>query len=293
MRSRFSVVLVLVVLNVAGHARAQSASPGPTDPPADPNPGALSLSGGIDFQSTYMFRGIRQHATGLAAWPWADLGVAAYAGEGGLKSISLNVGSWNSQHTGDTGINGPSRKLWYESDFYATVGVGFGGGVSIATTYTAYTSPNNTFSSVKEIMFKASLDDGAHLGRAAVKPYAIVARELDTAAGLGQADGGTKAGTYFEFGIVPGYATSKATLTEPVKVGLSLGDYYELDGTDRRFGFASIAGMVTVPLGSTTKYGSWNVHGGVEFQKLGETTAFFNGDRRTRAIGSIGVGFAY
>jgi len=304
MRLRFSVVdgsfvrtalLLLATLAVGGYAGAQSAPAGgpPAQPPTDPNPGALSLSGGVDFQSTYMFRGIRQHSTGVAAWPWADVGIAAYSGRGALKSVGVNLGSWNSQHTGDTGIDGPSQKLWYESDFYATVGFGFGGGVTLATTYTTYTSPNNTFTSVKELMVKVSLDDSARLGRAAVKPYAIIARELDTAAGIGQADGGAKVGTYFEFGIAPGYSVSKATIAVPVKVGLSLGNYYELDGHDERFGFVSVAGIVTVPLGSTTKYGSWNVHGGVEFQKLGETTALLNGARRTRAIGSVGIGFAY
>lgn len=84
----------------------------------------------------------------------------------------------------------PSHKLWYESDFYATLGFGFGGGgVSLATTYTAYTSPNNTFSSVKEIMVKLSVDDSTRLGRAAIKPYVALARELDTAPGVGQRPG--------------------------------------------------------------------------------------------------------
>lgn len=290
--------MVLIAFTGIAHAQpasttAPAAESAAAQEAADPNPGALSLSGGIDFQSTYMFRGIRQHSTGVAAWPWADVGIAAYSGRGALKSVAVNLGSWNSQHTGDTGIDGPSQKLWYESDFYATVGFGFGGGVTLATTYTTYTSPNNTFTSVKELMVKMSLDDSARLGRAAVKPYAIIARELDTAAGIGQADGGAKAGTYFEFGIAPGYPVSKATIAVPVKVGLSLGNYYELDGHDERFGFVSVAGIVTVPLGSTTKYGSWNVHGGVELQKLGETTAFLNGARRTRAIGSVGIGFAY
>ena len=147
--------------------------------PADPNPGAISTSGGMDIQSTYMFRGIRQNSTGIAAWPWVDLGFAAYAGDGAVKSVGINVGSWNSQHTGDTGADGPSQKIWYESDFYTTLGFGFGGGVSLATTYTAYTSPNNTFTTVKELMFKFAIDDSARFGKAAFKPYAIVARELD------------------------------------------------------------------------------------------------------------------
>ena len=111
---------------------------------------------------------------------------------------------------------------------------------------------------------------------------------------MGQADGGTNAGTYFEIGVAPGYAVSKASIAVPVKVGLSLDDYYELDGTDKRFGFASVAAMVTVPTRRhDPKYGSWNMHGGVEFQTLGDTTACFNGDQKTRTIGSVGIGFAY
>jgi len=283
-----SLVPIALLLLLAVDARAQS-----PDQPADPNPGALSLTGGIDFMSTYMFRGIRQHSTGVAAWPWADVGIAAFSGDGRLKSVAANIGSWNSQHTGDTGRDGPSRKIWYESDFYATLAFGFGGGVSLATTYTAYTSPNNTFSSVKEIMFKLAVDDSARFGQAAVKPYAIVAREFDTAPGVGQADGGVEAGTYLELGIAPGYAASKVSFTVPVKVGLSLSHYYELAGAESTFGFASVAGIVTVPLGSTSKYGSWNVHGGVEFQRLGDHTAVINGGRRARRLGSIGIGFSY
>ena len=101
-----------------------------------------------------------------------------------MKSVGINFGTWNSLHTGDTGTDGPSTKLWYESDFYTTLGLGFGGGVSFATTYTAYTSPNNSYSTVKEIMFKLAVDDSAYLGKAAVKPYVILAQELDTAPGL-------------------------------------------------------------------------------------------------------------
>lgn len=259
----------------------------------DPNPGALTTSGGIDFLNQYMFRGVRQNSTGVAMWPWADLGIAAYSGDGGLKSVGVNLGTWNSLHTGDTGADGPSGKLWYESDFYATLGLGFGGGVSLSTTYTAYTSANSMFSTVKELMFKLAVDDSARLGKAAIKPYFIVAREFDTAPGLGQADGGADAGTYFELGIAPGYAGSKASLAVPVKVGLSLGNYYELAGEDHKFGYFSLAGIVTVPIGATTKYGAWNVHFGAEYQRLGETTAFFNSGEKSQGIVSGGIGFSY
>jgi hypothetical protein len=291
-RSALAVVAVVGLVMTSAPAFAQEAK--------DPNPGAITLTGSIDFLNQYMFRGIRQNASGIASWPAVDLGIAAYSGDGGLKSVGINFGTWNSLHTGDTGSDSEESglgcacgKLWYESDFYASLGFGFGGGTSFTTTYTAYTSPNNGFSTVKEIMFKLAVDDSGKLGKAAVKPYIAIAREFDTAPGLGQADGGDNAGTYLEIGFAPGYAASKASIAFPIKIGLSAGDYYELAGEDNKFGFFSIAGIVTVPLGGTTSYGAWNIHGGVEYQKLGTTTEFFNGGESNQVIGSFGIGFSY
>jgi len=48
-----------------------------------------------------------------------------------------------------------------------------------------------------------------------------------------------------------------------------------------------------VPLGRTTSYGSWNVHGGFEFLSLGDTPEAFNGGEQQKLVGSIGVGFSY
>ena len=103
---------------------------------ADPNPGALTISGGIDFLNAYHFRGIPQEEGdfGSVIWPYFDLGIALFEGDGGLKTVGVNLGTWNSLHTGVTGLDGPFRKLWYESDFYATLGLGFGGGTSLGVT---------------------------------------------------------------------------------------------------------------------------------------------------------------
>ena len=255
---------------------------------ADPNPGALTLTAGIDFANAYFFRGIPQDDTGVVMWPYGDLGFALFSGDGAFKSVGVNVGTWNSLHTGDAGLDGPSEELWYESDFYTTLALAFGKGTNLGVTYTAYTSPNGLFGTVKELSFRVTVDDSGALGAFSVKPYAVLAQELD-----GQADGGTNEGTYLELGIGPGYATSRATLTVPVKVGLSLSDYYEgLDG-DETFGFFSIGGVVTVPFTSTpTRFGSWNIHGGVEFLMLGDRNEAVFGDS-SHVIGSIGIGLSY
>jgi len=285
------VAAVSVMVVISAPAFAQEAA-------KDPNPGAMTVTGSLDFLNQYMFRGIRQNSSGIAVWPAIDLGLAAFSGEGGLKSVGINFGTWNSLHTGDTGQDGPSGKLWYESDFYAALGFGFGGGTSFTTTYTAYTSPNNGFTTVKEIMFKLAVDDSSKLGKGAVKPYIAIAQEFDTDVARGQADGGENAGTYLELGIAPGYAAPKAGIAFPIKVGMSLSNYYELAGEDNKFGFFSIAGIATIPLGGTTNFGSWNIHGGVEYQRLGDTTAAFNLDddglpKKNQVIGSIGFGFSY
>ena len=111
--------------------------------------------------------------------------------------------------------------------------------------------------------------------------------------GTGQADGGENAGKYLELGVAPSHTGAKATVAVPLKLGLSLGDYYELAGVDNKFGYLSVTGLVTVPLGGTTSYGAWNLHFGAEFQKLGDTTKALNGGDDSQLIYSGGFGFTY
>jgi hypothetical protein len=255
---------------------------------ADPNPGAMTLTANFDVVNAYMFRGIPQDESRVIMWPSADLGIALFSGDGGLKSVGVNIGTWNSLHTGDAGLkNLVNGKMWYESDFYATVGFGLSGGLAAGVTYTAYTSPNGLFGTVKEIAFKLSVDDSGRLGAAAVRPYVLLARELS-----GQADGGAEEGTYVEIGVAPGVTLSRVSVSVPVKVGLSAGNYYEGLNGDETFGYVSIAGIATVPLTSMpTRFGTWNVHGGVEYQRLGDRNSFAFGENQ--AIYSVGVGFSY
>ncbi len=274
-----SLLMALLSAATASPARAQGS--------ADPNPGALTLTGGFDFANAYFFRGIFQDDTGVVMWPYGDLGFALHSGDGVLKSVTVNIGTWNSLHTGNTGSNGPSGKLWYESDFYTGASFGFGR-TTVAVIYTAYTSPNQAFGTVKELSFKVAVDDSGLLGKAAVKPYALLAQELD-----GQADGGANEGTYLELGIGPGYSLSRVSLTAPVKVGLSLNDYYEGISGDETFGYLSVAGVVTLPFTSAPgRFGSWNIHGGVEFLMLGDRNEAVFGDS-SHVIGSIGIGLSY
>jgi len=283
------MVVVLTVgtwVGAAGTAYAQS----------DPNPGALTFTGGFDLPTLYFFRGIRQESdAALTMWPFGDLGIALYSGDGGLKSASVNVGVWNSLHTGSSGSDGPSGGLHYEEDFYTTLGLGFGGGITLGTTYMALTSPNAMFATVKELQFKVSK---AHM----LNPYGFLAFELsdDGQADGGHTFGGSK-GTYLELGVGPSWPLGDgiATLAVPVKLGLGLSNYYERiddagDLTDDTFGFFDIGGLVTFPLkGIPSSFGSWNFHAGLDLLMLGDATKSANEDESTKAVFLFGIGLTY
>ncbi len=156
-------------------------------------------------------------------------------------------------------------------------------------TYTAYTSPNSVFNTVREVSFKFALDDSAALGRAATKPYVLFAHELD-----GQADGGVEEGTYFEVGAAPGFPVGRWTVSVPLRAGFSLGNYYEGvlgDETLRVLQRRAVSSRSRCRA-CRRRVGSWNIHGGVEYVRLGDRNAEILGDT-SKVIGSIGIGLSY
>jgi hypothetical protein len=278
-RAMFRFVLVVTFI-------AASAVPLLAQATTTPDDQRVTVAGGIDFRNAYMFRGVRQDDTGTITWPSAEIGLRLRSADRGLTSARVSVGTWNSLHSGSAGADGPAGKAWYESDVYTTLSLGFANALVLDTTYTAYRSPNDMFTTVKEIALKATVNR-ATLGGAALTPYALAAFELDTKPGVGQLDGGFKPGKYLELGAQPRHALRRLEVAAPLKLGLSIGDYYELAGTDHHFGFFSVAGIATLPVARW-----WNVHGGVEFQQLGTTTKRFNGGDSSKTITSIGVGFS-
>ena len=277
---RTTLAAAILLTGAASTARAQD----------DPNPGAITLATGVDFPSVYFFRGIRQEADpSLTMFAFGDVGISLFSNDDG-QSVSMNFGVWSSLNTGSSGSGSdiPGKGSHYEEDFYAMLNLGVGKGITISPFYTAYTSGNGSFGTVKELAFKF-----AHASRFA--PYGLVAFELS-----GQADGGSEEGTYAELGAAPSFPLGGggATLGIPMKLGFSLSDYYEANGEDNGFGFFDIGALVTVPFSSApTKFGTWNLHGGVNFLALGDGTKSLNvkdGEPEgSQVIVSIGIGMTY
>lgn len=253
--TRLALSAVILCGVGVGSAMAQAAPA-----PAKPNGGAITLTSGLDVPSVYYFRGIRQEANPkLTLFPYGDGGIALFSGNGAIKSASVNFGLWNSLHGGSTGSEGPSKQMHYEEDFYSTFTLGLTKGMSVGATYTAYTYPNQGAAPVKEVSLKL-----AQAGK--IAPYGVVAFELS-----GQADAGTKKGTYLELGVAPNWPIGHGlTFAIPAKVGLSLRNYYETANGDQKFGFFDLGGLLTVPITAIPpSFGAWNVHGGVDYLRLG------------------------
>lgn len=264
MRRVAAVALLVagVVGWTAAPASAQSAA----------NSGAITLAGSLDAGSAYFRRGIPQDDTGVILWPAIEGGVAL------SEALTVRVGSWNSLHTGDRGLDGPTGRLWYASEFYGSVTY-TAGGTNIGASYTAFTSPNGAFASVQEVAVTVSRG-----GR--YRPYALLSQEV-----RGQLDAGLEKGRYLELGAAPTFG-SGLSLAIPVKAGFSLGDYYEGLAGDERFGFFSVGARVSRSLAQASKYGRWNIHGGVEYVMLGDRNELQFGSAST-VIGSAGIGFSY
>ena len=237
-------------------------------------PKRVTVTTGVDFTSAYLFRGIRQHSGGTIAQPYVDLGVAAGHG------VSFNVGNWDSVHSTAPAGN------WYESDYYGAVNF-TAGRLKPGLLYTSYTSPADSFATVHELAGVFAVDDSS--SAFPLSPKVVLAFEL----GDGQADGGENKGIYLELGAKPGVKLAdKVTLYIPLKAGFSVKDYYEGPFGNDKFGYFDSGFQFSVPAVSG-RSGTLEIHGGMDFQVLGDNLKALNDDNRVKPIGTVGFSFVY
>jgi hypothetical protein len=269
----FLVAAVVPTAAIAQEAVAPAAQGQPAAPESTPSK-RVTASTGLDFTSAYLFRGIRQHSGGAIMQPFVDLGVVLG------KGFSANIGNWDSVHS-----TAPSGS-WYEADYYASVTFA-AGRLKPALLYTSYTSPADSFATVKELAGVFTVDDSG--SAFPLSPKAILAFEL----GAGQADAGASKGIYLELGVKPNVKLSeRLSVYFPLRTGLSVKDYYEGPLGDNHFGYFNAGFQLSVPAVSG-KSGSLEIHGGMDFQTLGDNLKLLNEDKRVKSIGSIGFTYTY
>jgi len=269
---------------------------------AGPNQGKVSFSTGLEITNAYFFRGILQEDQGLITQTWLDATFNL------SDTVDLTIGIWNSMHdmkTGSTRTDATGADWWYEADLYLGLSVAVAENCSLGLTYTAYTSPNNAFGTIHELAVSGSHDDsgawdGTCLEGSGLQPSVTIAFELD-----GQADGGSNEGIYLGIGIEPSFTLidnqdQPVTLSIPVTVGLSLGDYYEDPlspggSDDSNFGYLDIGAVLSTPINAIpADYGQWEASLGLHYLLLSESTenANANGDD-SEFILSFGISMGY
>ena len=247
-----------------------------------------SVEIGVNFTTSYYFRGIVQQTDGLLnggiiAQPYVEVGIPLIAPEDQDFLITGTVGIWNSfgseQEAPET-----NPEAWYESDLYA--GATFEtGNLEIFGIYTFYTSPNGSFAVVQEVgggfAYALSLGDEPDVDDETlfdVTLSAAVFSEIDNTAV------GNEEGIYIELGVEPSFEqeipgiAGDVGISIPVTVGLSAADYYtELgdgdslgdDGDNDIFGYVSVGAVAEIPLPMPARYGEWTLAPAVEFLYLG------------------------
>ncbi|MCA8948794.1 MAG: hypothetical protein KDE27_04785 [Planctomycetes bacterium] len=274
---------------ICGVARAQEA---PQDPPAPES--VVSGSLGIATTNQYFFRGILQENQGIIAQPWIELCWGLGGGPDG-DDTTLTIGSWNSLHDGPTGSQ--FSTVWYESDFYVGLASKLSDRWSGSLTYIAMHAPNGNWGTVQELSVALSYDDSEIWGDAlpgGLQPSAVIGFETSGSMETGPAG---KEGTYLQLGLGPsfelgGFAGLAVTLSTPLTVGLSLGDYYEAPATggDEAFGFFDVgidlsAPLTFLPAGA----GPWSASLGLHYVRLGDTNQLRNAGDANELIASFGV----
>jgi hypothetical protein len=332
-RSLFLALVGLASFGVAGNAMAQTAPAAPTAVKADaPKSDAAksanvppaaetqkveepakiwSFTAGVDFTNAYFFRGILQENQGFIAQPSGELAINFFnGGEGSkLNSVSVFGGWWNSIHSGPTGHDddGGFRDnplSWYEADIYGGLRALAFDKVSIDLFYTCYYSPNASFGAVHEIATKVGYNDSDILKEWALSPYVLMAFELDDEADAGNSINnpgpGFHRGGYCELGIEPKLDIFKSkdipiTFSFPVKMGLSMYDYYQDASTeDSTFGYASIGAWMYIPLGFIPpQAGTWTLALGGTVMFLGNNTSEVNNDRSVAGIATARITLAF
>lgn len=262
---------------------------------AGPNSGKVAFSVGYDFTTAYFFRGILQERRGLIMQPYGEINVNLYADEEGpITGLTLIGGMWNSIHSEKTLTDDSGPSNWYEADIYGGAKLTLLSKLDLKALYIAYTYPNGAFNTVQELDLTVALNDSEWLGMFAMYPSFTWAWEMaNTALGADK-------GRYLEFNVRPSFTvieseTYPVTLAFPMQVGLSAGNYYEMDGeSDETFGFFKGGFVVSVPLAFIpSDYGAFSVSAGAAIYSFGQNLQTFNESDDPWVVGTWSVNWAY
>lgn len=272
-------------------------TPETQDEDEGPNRGRISLTLVNDFTTAYFFRGILQERNGFIWQPAAEIGFNLWEGDEDsiFTSVDFGVGVWNSVQSEKTlAESGPSNL--YETDIYPSLSVSFPNDLELSMIYYVYTSPNGAFDTIQNFDFGLAYDDSSLWGDSgfSVGPSVTVSFELDNT------NFGDRRGSWLGLNAAPSFVAFAEdeyplTLALPLAVGLSISEYYEVEGEgDETFGFFSFGFSGSVPLAFIPQdFGAWSVNAGINVLVLGENLEEANLGDQVYPVGTGGIRMEY
>ncbi|MCC6421092.1 MAG: hypothetical protein IT429_22885 [Gemmataceae bacterium] len=292
--------------------------PTPAEPPSELEPNdhwRFLFNARTDFSTAYFYRGIGQENEGLAQLD-AEIRVRPY--EDRMSDVFNKfdaVVKFRSFHTFGPTANTPSggNEKFYELDFDG--GIEFTGfeRLLLGLYQTNRIGVNQQLADVHAFETKLAFDDSTPAFPFSLQPYALLTIEY-----MGDSDGGNPnshapgfgQGIYLELGVRPEFDLLRIesfkrpiTLAVPVRIGLSLSNYFEdPSGQDQTFGYGQIGLELNIPLLTMATAGDqWilldlTTGGSVLFlggplQRLSEFNG--TGDSPVVVIGTVGLEFTY
>ncbi|MCC7203521.1 MAG: hypothetical protein IT441_00445 [Phycisphaeraceae bacterium] len=292
--------------------------PTPGEPPSELEPAdhwRFLFHATSQFDTAYFYRGIGQENEGLVQLG-AEIRVRPY--EDRMSDVFNKLDAvikLRSFHTFGPTANTPGggNEKFYELDFDG--GVEFTGfeRLLLGVYQTNRIGVNQQLADVHAFEAKLAFDDSTPAFPFSLQPYALLTIEYQ-----GDSDGGNPnsnapgfgQGIYLELGVRPEFELLRIesfkrpiTLAVPVRVGLSLSDYFEDPaGQDQFFGYGQIGLELSIPLLTMSTPGDQMVlldlttGGSVLFlgsplQRL--SLANGTGDSPVVVIGSVGLEFTY
>jgi len=269
----------------------------------------IKLGIGVASTSQYFFRGLLQENQGVIGNVWLQVDASLYEDAGPLTNVAVFVRGWSSLHSGPSGTevgDSSSTDAWYENDVSFGLSLEIFDHVKGSGIYTIYSSPNDQFETVEEVVAKLELDDSflwddvnkslpKSLKFNGFQLYGLIAWETD-----GQHDGGLNDGIYAEIGIRPSVTWAACDFADinialPVRVGLSVFEYYETPtDTDSDFGFVEVGLEAEVPIKAVPeKFGAVSVFVAGNYLHLGQNTRKINQGDAHELIGSGGLRYSF
>lgn len=201
----------------------------PTSPIASRGEGTVSGTLSLNAVSGQVFRG-QVLDTGMSYQPSLTLSVPVDLSRIGFDGAALQL-----QTTQSFNQNSPTAG-WFRSE--VDLGVSLTKGAFVITpSYQFFSSPTSKFESAQGFNIKVGVKEEYTYG---LKPYVSGFFGVQ-----GNANNGTKPGSYYETGISPSFKIGQTTVTIPAALGLGSRNYY---ANNKTTGYGVIGVHSTTPL---------------------------------------------